>query len=441
MIDQNYYLISICFFVCTTLFLSSITWRLKKENQRNLTKIVMYENEIRSLINEKSSLQCKLIEIETRFHQEKKADLEKISLLEEMQKKLSDSFKVLSYDALKENNKSFLDLAAAKFDKLQESSIGDLTLRKQAIEELVKPLKDSLEKINGRMHEIEKERTHAYSSLTEQVKSLMMSQNQLKEETSNLVKALRMPNVRGRWGEIQLKRVVEMAGMIEYCDFTQQESVSVDDRKLRPDMIINLPNNKQIVIDAKTPLIAFLSAHESNKEEDRLLHLKDHARQVKTHIQQLSSKAYWTQFKTAPEFVVLFLPGETFFSAALEHDPTLIEHGVEHKVILATPTTLIALLRSVAYGWKQEQIAQNAQNICELGKVLYERIAILSKYFQDIKKGLDSTASAYNKMVNSFESRVLVSARKFKDYGVSAEKDLDILEKIDFLPSQDQIEI
>lgn len=433
MLHEQIFLIAISILLCFSIFLSLIYLKLKKELKTKALMIVNLENINQTLLNEKSLLQCKIVEIETRADLEKKTDLEKISLLEEMQKKLSDSFKALSYDALKENNKSFLELAAAKFDNLQEVSKSDLSLRKQAIDELVKPLKDSLEKINVRMHEIEKERTHAYSSLTEQVKSLMLSQNQLREETSNLVKALRMPNVRGRWGEIQLKRVVEMAGMIEYCDFNQQESVSVDDRKLRPDMIINLPNQKQIVIDAKTPLIAFLNAYESNKEEDRILHLKDHARQVKMHIQQLSSKAYWTQFKTTPEFVVLFLPGETFFSAALEHDPTLIEHGVEHKVILATPTTLIALLRSVAYGWKQEQIAQNAQKICELGKLLYERIHNLSKYFQDIKKGLDSTASAYNKMVNSFESRVLVSARKFKEYGVSSEKELDFLENIDLI--------
>ncbi|MEO6847601.1 MAG: DNA recombination protein RmuC [Chthoniobacterales bacterium] len=351
---------------------------------------------------------------------------EKITLLNEARQHLANEFKALSLEALTNNNRAFIDLAKADLEKRQDS-----------IEAAVKPVRESLEKFRGTIQSMEKEREGAYRELRTQVVGMQQMQASLTQETSNLVRALRAPQARGRWGEIQLRRVVELAGMQDHCDFDEQVSVRSDDRNLRPDMAIRLPGGKTVVVDSKVALDAYLSALESPDEATRLICIKRHAEQVKTHISQLSRKAYWEQFDNAPEFVVLFLPMESVFGAALEQEPTLIEDAARNRVILATPTTLIALLRAVYYGWQQETVTENARKISDLGQELYKRLATFGEHMQKAGAGLQTAVRSYNQAVGSLEGSVLPQARRFTELGVgSSSKEIPDLAPLDTIPRQ-----
>jgi DNA recombination protein RmuC len=421
------------------LFGSLIAWLGLRSRTATLTaRLSLMEKELAVEKTDLARLQQAYTEVvagkarvESALESERKTSSEKVELVTRASEELRNAFKAMAADALKSNNLSFLVLARENLERFQTEARSDLENRQKAVVDLVTPVRDSLNKVDAQIQQLEVERGKAYSALHTQVQSLITTQKELQSETGNLVRALRTPNVRGRWGEIQLRRVVEIAGMLSYCDFAEQQSVTTETGRLRPDLVVKLPGGKNVVVDAKTPLQAFLDAFETTDEETRRACLANHARQVRDHMKTLAGKNYWEQFDPTPEFVVMFLPGETFFSAALEQDPGLIEQGVLNHVIPASPTTLIALLKAVAYGWNQEKLARNAQQISLLGKELHDRLRLLTTHITAMGTGLDRAVESYNKTVGSLESRVLVSARKFAELGASVAEDIPELEPIE----------
>ena len=379
--------------------------------------------------------------VEAKYEAELKAADDKLKLLEEARDSLKDSFKALSADALSKNNESFIKLAEENLKKHQQSAKDDLEKRQQAITKTVEPVSQTLKAFSDRVNKIEERRIESEGGIKKELQKLSEMHLRLDQSTSSLVQALEAPQVRGQWGEMHLRRTVEMAGMINYCDFKNKAQVETEEgQRQRPDMLIRLPNERRVVVDSKVPIAAYLDALETDSTEVQSERMQAHARHLRTHIKDLSTKAYWSQFENAPEFVVLFVPNEAIFSAALEEDPSLIELGVENKVILATPTTLIALLKAVAYGWQQEAITREAKEIASLGKEIYDRLSVVIGHFVKLGKSIDQSVGNYNKAMNSVDSRLMVTARKFESLeSASSEQlpDINQIEKRPNLPDND----
>jgi DNA recombination protein RmuC len=406
--------------------LDSTATELKKQNEvlqqdlRTLQRRIEEEQQLRATAEKDAESQ--------------RANLaEQRRLLDDAQVKLREAFQSLAGEALQSSSNQFIELAKSRFDSLQKEAEGDLDQRKIAIKAMVDPLETALKDLRSEVSRVESARQEAYGSLRSEVQLLATTNRELREETGSLVNSLKQPQVKGKWGELTLRRVVELAGMSPHCDFQEQQSVDTEEGRLRPDLIVSLPGGTQIVVDVKVPLHAFFKAVGAQSDAEYREAMAQHAALVREHIKGLSSKEYWKQFEPTPEFVVLFVPGESFFSAALEHDRTLIEDAIDKRVVLASPTTLIALLRAIAYGWKQQLVAENAERIKDLGKELYDRVVKFAEHLSDIAKGLERASKAYNNAVASFDSRLIPSARKFREMGIGS-TDVPQVEPVETFP-------
>ncbi|MBP6702388.1 MAG: DNA recombination protein RmuC [Vicinamibacteria bacterium] len=380
--------------------------------------------------------QVRLAEIQTRLFETEKAAAEKLELMARAESSMKDAFQALSMDALDKSRAAFLDQAQATFGQFRESALKDFAAKETTFAQLVSPIRESLSKFEVHVHDIEQKRTEAYSGLSEQFTSFRESQTLLRGETEKLVTALRAPSVRGRWGEFQLRRVVEMAGMVQHCDFVEQSTIHGEDGRLRPDLIVHLPGGKTVVVDAKVPLSAYLDAKDAKDEGARRELISLHAKHLRKHVSELSDKSYADHLSSSPDFVVMYVPIESAFADAVQADPSLLDDAVEGNVIPAGPMTLLSLLKGAAYGWRQERIAESAEQISELGKELYNRISVMAGHLGQVGDALGKATMAYNRSVGSLESRVLVQARRFKDLGAAVGEDIPEIETVSHVPRQ-----
>ena len=385
-------------------------------------------------IRKLARLRTQIAVTESTIRTREAVESERVETMQRAQAELGHTFRELARESLKDSSQSFLTLAEEHLGKHQEKAAGDLKQRQKAIETLINPIREALKDSSTQIAEVEKERKEAYGSIREQLKSMSESQSSLQTETRNLVNALRRPEVRGQWGEITLHRLTELAGMVEYCDFYQQEQIDTEEGRMRPDMIVRLPNGRELIVDVKTPLDAYLSAMEAEDEATQEAHLRRHADNVRKRVRELSLKAYWAQFENSPEFVILFIPGDQFLSAALQRHPDLLEDALHRKVILATPTSLVALLKAVAYGWRQVALEENAKQVQALGEDLYKRLSTFSGHLSKLGRQLGSSVDSYNQAVGSLERNVLPGARKFAELGVTARKDIEELTPVEKAP-------
>ena len=396
-----------------------------------LVVYLLREKVIRRLERENTELSLSL-ELEKK--QQKQLD----DMLQQTQAQLANTFNQLSNEALSRNNNSFLKLAEENLKRFQSEAKADLSSREKAIEQLVKPISDALQQTTKQIHDIEKERKESYGSLRTTIDQMTKSQQQLQLETQNLVQALRRPEVRGQWGEMTLRRLAELSGMVAHCDFFEQTHTTTENGSIRPDMIVKLPEKRDIIVDAKTPLDAYLSAIQAKEDSERQRELKRHAQVIRSRVRELARKNYWAEYSNSPDFVVLFIPGEQFLAAALEVDPALLEDSMSQNIILATPTNFIALLRAVSYGWKQQALAENAEQIRELGETLYKRLSTFGNHLSKLGNSLGSTVNHFNSAVGSLERQVLPGARKFTEMGISSKNEITDLPPVEQQPRQVQ---